>query len=155
MLCTVCRNCPPKLQGPLQSTTKSTLFGFMALLRMYHPRLILVCHIPTNGDRRTVCYTHRRHLQRALEAIFPCPVNFGFPTIGHGSTEASNAVAVDALPVESTPQAKPLAYTVKFLKGLRIKPHKVSVPVPHRIRLLGVHGVEERVRPDMLRDETG
>ena len=37
------------------------------------------------------------------------------------------------MPVES------VVHAVENIEGLRIDPHKVSVPAPHRIRLLGVH----------------
>ena len=61
-----------------------------------------------------------------MEVALRRPVHFG-------CTDTYGAAAVDALPVES------VVHAVENIEGPRIDPHKVSVPAPHRIRLLGVH----------------
>ena len=62
---------------------------------------------------------------------------------------------MDKLSIEPTPQAESLFHAVEGQRGLRIKLHKVSVPVPHRIQLLGVYCVEEHAKLDRVGDVMG
>ena len=66
------------------------------------------------------------------------------------STGTSNAIAVDALSVEFTPQAEPPIRRRGRAKGPK---NQTPVSVPHKIRLLGVCGAKERAKPDRLRNE--
>ena len=187
----------------------------LTVLRGYHPGLILVCHIPTNGDDKTYqTFVSRRcqipHIRGVIELNkvpllatkslansnqFPvhtdriggggepkglslrtvrpeeldlltiqlwkplCPASALFTSIAQppatGKKDTSNAIAVEKLSVESTRQTELLFHAVESQKGLRINPHKVPVPVPHRIRHLGVYYVEERAKPVRLRNEMG
>lgn len=83
--------------------------------------------------------------------LFPALFTSAPQPLATGSTDITNAAAVDALPAESTPQAEPPLPRLGKPKDQGIDPRRVSVLVPHRIQLLGVHGAEERSKLNWLR----